>query len=103
MIRNPRILRAISLFLLVQFVTQLFFPGISYALTSGPSQPEFSSFEPVSSTNMVDEFSGKEEANLMLNTSYAVLYASFVTYNIDFTSEEAGRSQMILSYHMQGK
>jgi hypothetical protein len=66
MIRNPRILRAISLFLLIQFVTQLFFPGVSFALTSGPSQPEFSSFEPVSSTNMVDEFSGDFTYNLPL-------------------------------------
>jgi hypothetical protein len=64
MIRNRKILRAIALFLLVEFVTQALLPTVTYALTSGPSQPEFTSFEPVSSTNMVDEFTGDFTYNL---------------------------------------
>jgi len=51
-------------FLLIHFLSYTFSPAISYALTSGPSQPEFSSFEPVSTTNMVDEFTGDFTYNL---------------------------------------
>src|ERR1051325_3085712 len=39
-------------------------PTISWALTSGPSQPEFSSFEPVATTNMVNDFTGDFTYNL---------------------------------------
>jgi hypothetical protein len=64
MIRNRVLLRTISVFLLLQFSSQLLFPTLSYALTSGPSQPEFSSFEPVATTNMVNEFTGDFTYNL---------------------------------------
>lgn len=64
MIRNRKLLKAIGVFLLLQFTLQTFLPAISYALTSGPSQPEFSSFEPVATTNMVDVFSGDFTYNL---------------------------------------
>jgi hypothetical protein len=57
MIRNPKVVRAVALYLLIQFTTSIIYPSVSFALTSGPSQPEFSSFEPVATTNMVDEFS----------------------------------------------
>lgn len=43
---------------------QVLAPLPSYALTSGPSQPEFSSFEPVATTNMVNEFTGDLTYNL---------------------------------------
>lgn len=36
----------------------------AYALTDGPTQPEFSSFEPVTTTNMVNEFTGDFTYNL---------------------------------------
>jgi hypothetical protein len=39
-------------------------PLASLALTSGPSQPEFSSFEPVATTNMVNQFTGAFTYNL---------------------------------------
>jgi hypothetical protein len=64
MIRSRKALRVISIFLLVQFASQTFLPSVTFALTSGPSQPEFSSFEPVATTNMVDEFSGDFTYNL---------------------------------------
>ncbi|MBT1710549.1 hypothetical protein KK062_20055 [Fulvivirgaceae bacterium PWU5] len=66
MIRNPRIVRGIAVYLLFQFASSIVVPSASYALTSGPSQPEFSSFEPVATTNMVDEFSGDFTYNLPL-------------------------------------
>ncbi|AYB29198.1 hypothetical protein [Chryseolinea soli] len=64
MIRNRKILRGIAVYLVVQFVVQTVLPTVSYALTSGPGQPEFSSFEPVATTNMVDEFTGDFTYNL---------------------------------------
>lgn len=64
MLRNQKLQKVISVSLLIQFLNLTFFPSISLALTSGPSQPEFSSFEPVSSSNMVDEFSGDFTYNL---------------------------------------
>jgi hypothetical protein len=58
MLRSRRLRLAVTLFLLIQFTLQTFLPAVSYALTSGPSQPEFSSFESVSTNNMVDDFTG---------------------------------------------
>ncbi|MFN6943665.1 MAG: hypothetical protein ACK4ND_01865 [Cytophagaceae bacterium] len=45
---------------------QLAFPTISYALTSGPSQPEVQSFEPVGTSDMVDLFTGDFHYNIPL-------------------------------------
>jgi hypothetical protein len=45
---------------------QLFLPAVSYALTTGPSQPEVQSFEPVGTTDMVDMFSGDFVYNIPL-------------------------------------
>jgi len=48
--------------LLVEIVT----PSITYALTSGPSQPEVQSFEPAGTSEMVDLFSGDFNYNIPL-------------------------------------
>jgi hypothetical protein len=45
---------------------QLIYPTVSLALTSGPSQPEVQSFEPVGTTDMVDLFSGDFVYNIPL-------------------------------------
>jgi hypothetical protein len=50
-------LLAMTVFLSLLY--QLVFPVVSLALTAGPATPEFSSFEPVATTNMVNEFSGQ--------------------------------------------
>lgn len=55
---RPFILRSIATFLLVEILTQACLPSISYALTSGPTAPEATSFEPVDTTDMVDLASG---------------------------------------------
>ncbi len=47
-------------------VYQLVFPLTTYALTSGPSQPEMQSFEPVGTTDMVNMFSGDFNYNIPL-------------------------------------
>ncbi|MFL5763622.1 MAG: hypothetical protein ACJ77K_06740 [Bacteroidia bacterium] len=45
-------------------LNQIVFPTVSLALTGGPAAPEFSSFEPVATTGMVDEFSGDFTYNI---------------------------------------
>lgn len=42
----------------------LVYPTSAYALTSGPSQPEFQKFTPVATTNMVNPFTGDFQYNL---------------------------------------
>lgn len=58
--------RIISAFLVVEFLAEMGSPMIALALTSGPIQPEFSSFEPVATTKMVNEFTGDFTYNLPL-------------------------------------
>jgi hypothetical protein len=91
MIKRPFIRRGIALFLLVQFSTQVFLPAVSYALTSGPNQPEFSSFEPVSSSNMVDEFTGDFTYNvpvLEVPGPHGSGYPLSLSYHSGVTPEE---------------
>ena len=45
-------------------LTEMMAPIAAYALTSGPVQPEFSSFEPIGTTGMVNEFTGQFTYNL---------------------------------------
>jgi len=45
---------------------QLISPVVSFALTTGPSQPEVQSFEPVGTTDMVDLFTGDFVYNIPL-------------------------------------
>lgn len=58
--------RTIAFFFLSVLGTQLAVPATSYALTSGPTQPEVNGFEPVSTAEMVDLFSGDFTYNLPL-------------------------------------
>ncbi|HYF68642.1 MAG TPA: hypothetical protein VD884_10920 [Ohtaekwangia sp.] len=91
MIRNRKLLRVIATSLAVQFVLQALAPSVSYALTSGPSQPEFSSYEPVSSTNMVDEFSGDFIYNLPvieIPGPHGSSYPLSLSYHSGVTPEE---------------
>ena len=46
------------------FIFQSLIPLEIWALTGGPSSPEFSSFEPVATTNLVNEFSGDFTYNI---------------------------------------
>jgi len=52
--------------LLLVLGMQLALPAASFALTSGPTQPEVQSFEPVGTTNMVDLFTGDFVYNIPL-------------------------------------
>jgi hypothetical protein len=60
---NPR---KISCLLLIIIITDILSPLSSYALTGGPSQPEVQTFSPVSSSDMVDLFTGDFSYNIPL-------------------------------------
>lgn len=60
------IYRKIAVLMAWTLLIQISFPTMSYALTSGPSQPEVQSFEPVGTSEMVDLFSGDFNYNIPL-------------------------------------
>lgn len=64
--RKGKTIKAVASLMLLSFVNQFLFPTISYALTSGPSQPEVQSFEPVGTSEMVNLFNGDFVYNLPL-------------------------------------
>lgn len=60
-----RFQRGIAVFLLLNFLTGSFY-NESFALTSGPSQPETQQFAPAGMDNLVDPFSGDFSYNIPL-------------------------------------
>ena len=65
-IRKSKSAKIISLSLLCSFACQMVAPLQSYALTSGPAQPETEGFMPVDATNMVSPFTGDFSYNIPL-------------------------------------
>ncbi len=63
--RKP-ICRYLYVFLAIQMLLQSIWPATAWALTSGPSQPEVQSFEPVGTSDMVDLFTGDFTYNIPL-------------------------------------
>ena len=61
---RKRFIKPIAFFLAFDFLFGLFIPGLLYASGSGPASPSFSSFESVSSAELVDPFSGNFTYNL---------------------------------------
>lgn len=59
-------LKIISKVLFFTLTIELITPCVSFALSSGPTQPEVSSFEPVGTTDMVDLFTGDFVYNIPL-------------------------------------
>lgn len=66
MLYNKRLVKFTARVLFVTMAYQLVLPAVSFALTSGPSQPEVQSFEPVGTTDMVDLFTGDFVYNIPL-------------------------------------
>ena len=54
---TKRRFKVLAVFLAVNIIAQIGFPTVAFALTSGASQPEAGSFEPVNTNQMVDLFS----------------------------------------------
>ena len=63
-IRKSKAVKILSVYIALQFLFQIIDPRYIYALTSGPNSPDFASFEPVATTDMVDAFSGDFTYNL---------------------------------------
>jgi hypothetical protein len=62
--KNKAVIRITASFLAISLITQILTPTVAYALTAGPGSPEFSSFEPVATTDMVNLQSGEFNYNL---------------------------------------
>lgn len=63
----PRLIKTTARVVFVSLLLELIVPVTrTFALTSGPSQPEVQSFEPVATTDMVDLFSGDFVYNIPL-------------------------------------
>ena len=65
-IRKSRWTKVVSSIVALGIVQSVLYPTEALALTSGPSQPEFNSFEPVESSEMVNLFSGDFSYNIPL-------------------------------------
>lgn len=65
-IRTGKKFKYISAFVAFSVLSQCFFPTVALALTSGPAQEEFASFEPATTTDMVDLYSGDFNYNIPL-------------------------------------
>ncbi|HEY3405548.1 MAG TPA: hypothetical protein VGK59_19330 [Ohtaekwangia sp.] len=83
LIRNRILLKAVAVFFIIETLTSTVLPTISWALTSGPTAPEATSFEPVDTTDMVNLITGD------------------LAYNIPFIDVPgpAGSYPLSLSYH----
>jgi hypothetical protein len=64
--RKRIIIKALSAYVGLNMLFQLFFPTVALALTGGPSQPEMQGFTPIGVTNMVDLSSGSFTYNIPL-------------------------------------
>jgi len=65
-IRKSKIARVTAAFLAMEIIAQMVSPVQLHALTTGPSQPEMLSFEPISTSEMVNVFSGDFTYNIPL-------------------------------------
>ncbi len=63
---KQKYIRRIALFLLLNFIFELMLPNIALALTSGPTAPEATSFEPVDTSDMVNLSTGDFVYNIPL-------------------------------------
>lgn len=58
--------KILAAFLAFNVMYQVAFPTVAWALTSGPTQPEVSSFKPIEASNMVELFTGDFSYNIPL-------------------------------------
>ncbi|NQX37566.1 hypothetical protein HQN84_01850 [Pedobacter steynii] len=66
MFRSSILKKTVAVTLLFCFLNNILVPGIAFALTSGPENPNATSFEPVDTTDMVNLFSGDLAYNIPL-------------------------------------
>ena len=58
------VVRAVAAIVLCSLLLEIVMPLTASALTNGPAQPEFSTFEPVGTSDMVNQFTGQFTYNL---------------------------------------
>lgn len=63
-IREGKFSKFIAYYLIVNLLIEIIAPTSAYALTSGPTQPEFNSFTPIATSDMVDLASGDFNYNI---------------------------------------
>lgn len=63
---KQKIYRVLALYLAFNMLANLCWPTAAFALTNGPGQPEFQSFEPAGTTEMVNLFTGDFNYNIPL-------------------------------------
>ena len=86
-IRKSNTVKLLMAFTAINLLAQIVFPSVAMALTAGSASPEFASFEPVATTDMVNDFTGD------------------FTYNLPVLSvpgPDGGGYSMSLSYHSGG-
>jgi len=66
MIRNRLLLKSFAVFFLLEILLNTVTPAISWALTAGPTAPEYTSFEPVDTTDIVNLATGDLAYNIPL-------------------------------------
>src|SRR5688572_28805129 len=66
MIRSRILLKSIAVFLILETLVSTVAPTISWALTAGPTAPEFSSFVPWDHSNVVNQATGDLNFNIPL-------------------------------------
>jgi hypothetical protein len=66
MFTKRKVRKLIAVFLLLNFIYDLALPSIAVALTAGPTAPEYTSFEPVDTTDMVNMATGDFTYNIPL-------------------------------------
>ncbi|MFY0256454.1 hypothetical protein ACDQ55_21170 [Chitinophaga sp. 30R24] len=65
-LQRTNIKKSLAAFFLLLWTTDILIPLRAWALTSGPTQPEHTQFQPASTSNMVDLFSGGLKYNIPL-------------------------------------
>lgn len=66
LLRNSKVQRVIAVYFSLSLLFEIVSPTVAFALTSGPAQEEFASFEPASTTDMVDLYTGDYNYNIPL-------------------------------------
>jgi hypothetical protein len=85
-IRTSKLAKGMALVLVLEMTMQFVEPIAAFALTTGPSQPEMLSFEPVGTSEMVNAFSGDFTYNIPLLDVGG--YPINMSYNSGITTDQ---------------
>ncbi|MGH2666533.1 hypothetical protein [Flavobacterium sp.] len=85
-IRESKFSKILAYYLMIMMFLQVTSPVQMYALTSGPTQPEFNSFTPIGTSDMVDLASGDFNYNIPVMDVGG--YPVNLSYNSGITTDE---------------